>query len=36
MKFLSDFVQQFGVNAGLAQRFALLAFATFIYDTLDV
>jgi carbon starvation protein len=33
---LSRFVEQFGVNPDLARRFALLAFATFIYDTLDV
>jgi carbon starvation protein len=33
---LSHFVQQFGLNPDLARSFALLAFATFIYDTLDV
>ena len=33
---LSHFVEQFGVNRAFARSFALLAFATFIYDTLDV
>jgi carbon starvation protein len=33
---LAHFVEQFGVNAAFARSFALLAFATFIYDTLDV
>jgi carbon starvation protein len=33
---LSHFVSRFGVNAEFARSFALLAFATFIYDTLDV
>jgi len=33
---LSHFVQQFGINPDFARSFALLAFATFIYDTLDV
>jgi carbon starvation protein len=33
---LSHFVEQFGVNREFARSFALLAFATFIYDTLDV
>ncbi len=33
---LSHFVQQLGIDAGFARSFALLAFATFIYDTLDV
>jgi carbon starvation protein len=33
---LSHFVQQFGVDPDFARAFALLAFATFIYDTLDV
>jgi carbon starvation protein len=33
---LSHFVEQFGINPNLARSFALLAFATFIYDTLDV
>ncbi|MBI3088627.1 MAG: carbon starvation protein A, partial [Candidatus Omnitrophica bacterium] len=33
---LSHFVEQFGVNADFARSFALLAFATFIFDTLDV
>ncbi len=33
---LSHFVEQFGVNVTFARSFALLAFATFIYDTLDV
>ena len=33
---LSHFVERFGVNRELARSFALLAFATFIYDTLDV
>lgn len=33
---LSHFVEQFGVDAEFARSFALLAFATFIYDTLDV
>ena len=33
---LSHFVEQFGINRELARSFALLAFATFIYDTLDV
>jgi carbon starvation protein len=33
---LSHFVEQFGINAQFARSFALLAFATFIYDTLDV
>jgi carbon starvation protein len=33
---LSHFVEQFGVPREFARSFALLAFATFIYDTLDV
>jgi carbon starvation protein len=33
---LSHFVERFGVNREFARSFALLAFATFIYDTLDV
>lgn len=33
---LASFVQQFGVNASFATAFVLLAFATFIFDTLDV
>ena len=33
---LSHFVERFGINAQFARSFALLAFATFIYDTLDV
>jgi carbon starvation protein len=33
---LARFVERFGVNPDLARTFALLAFATFIYDTLDV
>jgi carbon starvation protein len=33
---LSRFVSRFGVNPEFARSFALLAFATFIYDTLDV
>ncbi|MBI4354366.1 MAG: carbon starvation protein A, partial [Candidatus Omnitrophica bacterium] len=33
---LSHFVEHFGVNRDFARSFALLAFATFIYDTLDV
>jgi len=33
---LSHFVERFGVNGEFARSFALLAFATFIYDTLDV
>ena len=33
---LSHFVERFGVDPTLARSFALLAFATFIYDTLDV
>ncbi|MBI2104434.1 MAG: carbon starvation protein A [Candidatus Omnitrophica bacterium] len=33
---LSHFVEQFGINREFARGFALLAFATFIYDTLDV
>ena len=33
---LSHFVERFGVNGHFARSFALLAFATFIYDTLDV
>jgi carbon starvation protein len=33
---ISHFVEQFGVNREFARSFALLAFATFIYDTLDV
>ncbi len=33
---LSHFVEGFGVNRDLARSFVLLAFATFIYDTLDV
>jgi carbon starvation protein len=33
---LAHFVQRFGVDPGFARSFALLAFATFIYDTLDV
>ena len=33
---LSRFVERFGINRDFARSFALLAFATFIYDTLDV
>ncbi len=33
---LSHFVEQFGVSREFARSFVLLAFATFIYDTLDV
>jgi len=33
---LATFVQQFGVNFQFAMAFVLLAFATFIFDTLDV
>jgi carbon starvation protein len=33
---LAHFVEQFGFNPDFARSFALLAFATFIYDTLDV
>jgi carbon starvation protein len=33
---LSHFVERFGVNRAFARAFALLAFATFISDTLDV
>jgi carbon starvation protein len=33
---LSHFVGQFGINREMARSFALLAFATFIFDTLDV
>ncbi len=33
---LARFVERFGIDADLARSFALLAFATFIYDTLDV
>ncbi len=33
---LSRFVSHFGVPQGFARSFALLAFTTFIYDTLDV
>lgn len=33
---LARFVERFGLNPDLARSFALLAFATFIYDTLDV
>ena len=33
---LSHFVERFGVSREFARSFALLAFATFIYDTLDV
>ena len=33
---LSHFVERFGVDREFARSFALLAFATFIYDTLDV
>lgn len=33
---LSHFVERFGVQREFARSFALLAFATFIYDTLDV
>jgi carbon starvation protein len=33
---LAHFVRQFGVNPDFARAFALLAFTTFIYDTLDV
>lgn len=33
---LSHFVERFGVNRDFAMSFVLLAFATFIYDTLDV
>ena len=33
---LAHFVERFGVNREFARSFALLAFATFIYDTLDV
>lgn len=33
---LSRFVSNFGIPVGFARAFALLAFTTFIYDTLDV
>lgn len=33
---LAHFVGRFGLDADFARAFALLAFATFIYDTLDV
>jgi carbon starvation protein len=33
---LSSFVERFGLNRDFARSFVLLAFATFIYDTLDV
>ena len=33
---LSHFVEALGINREFARSFALLAFATFIYDTLDV
>jgi carbon starvation protein len=33
---LSHFVERFGVNREFARSFVLLAFATFIYDSLDV
>ena len=33
---LSHFVERFGISGQFARLFALLAFATFIYDTLDV
>ncbi len=33
---LSRFVHNFGIPQGFARSFALLAFTTFIYDTLDV
>ena len=33
---LSRFIHHFGVPRGFARSFALLAFTTFIYDTLDV
>ena len=33
---LASFVRQFGINPSLATAFVLLAFATFIFDTLDV
>ncbi len=33
---LSQFIEQFGISREFARSFALLAFATFIYDTLDV
>ena len=33
---LSQFVARFGISREFARSFALLAFATFIYDTLDV
>ena len=33
---LSRFVEHFGIPRGFARSFALLAFTTFIYDTLDV
>ena len=33
---LSHFVERFGIPREFARSFALLAFATFIYDTLDV
>ena len=33
---LSHFVERFGVSREFARSFVLLAFATFIYDTLDV
>ena len=33
---LASFVQQFGIKPSLATAFVLLAFATFIFDTLDV
>ena len=33
---ISHFVERFGIDREFARSFALLAFATFIYDTLDV
>lgn len=33
---LATFVEQFGINPRFAMAFVLLAFATFIFDTLDV
>ena len=33
---ISHFVERLGVNRDFARSFALLAFATFLYDTLDV
>jgi carbon starvation protein len=33
---ISHFVERLGINREFARAFALLAFATFIYDTLDV